>query len=258
MRWSMIATLCLATTAAAQPYPGDLCTDAIPVTLPSVHTGDTTFYGYEPPSALCAAAPTSPNVWFTLHGTGFPVTASMCEGTFFDAMLHIYTGECDDLVCIATVDDACGSLPFIEWQTQAGERYYVVVCGFGQMRGRFTLRFEGTLPDEDCDGDGVADASQIAGDPRLDCFDPSAPAGRMGGPDGRLDACQCPVNWNRDGAITSADISAYLTAWLTSALAGNTDADIDCSGTTNSSDIAAFLTRWLAAITAGDPTSGCP
>lgn len=56
----------------------------------------------------------------------------------------------------------------------------------------------------------------------------------------------CRGDWNTDGAVNSADISAFLTTWLTSISMGTLDADFDASGAVNSADIAAFLSNWLA------------
>lgn len=262
MRWMVAVMLCLLGMAsspvlAQQPRPGDLCTNAIPVAVPTIVTGNTERYRTDLPP-LCGPAAISADIWYTLIGTGFPVTAHTCYDTYFDTILYIFSGDdCDDLTCIAYVDDACGGYSMIQWPTQAGVRYFVMVAGVQLSRGQFALALEGETPHEDCDGDGVDDPTQIAANPALDCFNPAA-VGQTGGPDGRLDACQCPANWNRDDAVNSSDISAFLTSWLLSSTAGNADADIDCSGATNSTDIAAFLTKWLAAMTSGDPADGCP
>lgn len=58
----------------------------------------------------------------------------------------------------------------------------------------------------------------------------------------------CRPDWNADGAVNSADISAFLTSWLASVNGGDCDADFDASGSTNSADISAFLTAWLAGV----------
>ncbi len=50
-----------------------------------------------------------------------------------------------------------------------------------------------------------------------------------------------------DGAITSSDISAFLTLWLADVTGQSPGSgDFDGDGTTNSSDISAFLAAWLA------------
>ena len=58
--------------------------------------------------------------------------------------------------------------------------------------------------------------------------------------------------------MNSTDISAMLTGWIASVNAGNTNADVNCSGTTNSSDISSFLTIWIAQVNGTVPFDGCP
>ncbi len=115
-------------------------------------------------------------------------------------------------------------------------------------------------PGGDCNGNGIDDAAEIAGNAALDCFNPTALANphTTGGPDGALDECQCQANWNRDGSVNSNDISSFLTSWLDAVGGGATNADLNCDGATNSNDISAFLSVWLAAVQNTAPHDGCP
>ncbi len=61
----------------------------------------------------------------------------------------------------------------------------------------------------------------------------------------------CAADWNLDLAANSADISAYLTAWLDGVNTGSLAADINNSGSVNSSDISAYLTLWINTVTNG-------
>ncbi len=61
----------------------------------------------------------------------------------------------------------------------------------------------------------------------------------------------CPPDWNCNGALNSADIAAFLTAWLGSINAGTAEADFDGNGVVNSTDISAFLAAWLEALQDG-------
>lgn len=71
----------------------------------------------------------------------------------------------------------------------------------------------------------------------------------------RLDGCPsaCRGDWDRNGAITSSDISAFLSHWLSEAEnpASGFAADLNRNGMADSSDIAAFLSAWLAAVQGG-------
>lgn len=54
-------------------------------------------------------------------------------------------------------------------------------------------------------------------------------------------------DFNGDGKVDSADISAFLAAWLTAAGGvPNPDVDFNGDGAVTSADISAFLTAWLA------------
>lgn len=83
---------------------------------------------------------------------------------------------------------------------------------------------------EDCDGDELPDALEIAFDPTLDADG-----------DGRLDSCATsPADVNRDGAVDAADLALVLNAWGT----GDPASDIDRSGTVDAADLAAVLSDW--------------
>ena len=93
--------------------------------------------------------------------------------------------------------------------------------------------FDGALP-EDCNGNGVPDACDIAdgtasdanGDGRPDCCD-------------RPNGCTaCVADLNRDGEVSAADIAILLSAW------GTPDADLDGDGDTSAADITILLSAW--------------
>ena len=63
----------------------------------------------------------------------------------------------------------------------------------------------------------------------------------------------CGADWNADGQANSADISAFLAAWLQSVQNNTLLADFSDDGVVNSSDISAFLTAWLSAVGGGCP-----
>lgn len=61
----------------------------------------------------------------------------------------------------------------------------------------------------------------------------------------------CPADWDGDGGVNSADISAYLTAWLGSINDGTLVADVNGDNVVNSIDVSAFLAMWIAAVQDG-------
>ncbi|HYE01778.1 MAG TPA: hypothetical protein VD963_00945 [Phycisphaerales bacterium] len=61
----------------------------------------------------------------------------------------------------------------------------------------------------------------------------------------------CPADFNTDGAVTTSDVSAFLSAWFTDVAGGGSAADFDDSGATTTADISAYLSAWFTAIAAG-------
>ncbi|HYE02024.1 MAG TPA: GC-type dockerin domain-anchored protein [Phycisphaerales bacterium] len=61
----------------------------------------------------------------------------------------------------------------------------------------------------------------------------------------------CPADFNGSGSVTTADISAFLTAWFADISGGTRTADFNNSGVTNTADVSAFLSAWFAAIAQG-------
>ena len=61
----------------------------------------------------------------------------------------------------------------------------------------------------------------------------------------------CEADTTCDGAVNSADISAFLTIWLVSVTDGSLTADFNADGAVNSADISAMLTTWLSEVAGG-------
>lgn len=61
----------------------------------------------------------------------------------------------------------------------------------------------------------------------------------------------CTADWDRQGGVNSADISAFLASWLASVTGGTLEADFNGDLTVNSADISAFLATWLSQLGAG-------
>lgn len=92
----------------------------------------------------CVVPHTSPDVWYTIQGTGETFTADTCfETTDFDTQISIYEGDdCSSLMCIDANDDNCPSpvrASSVSWQTKLFTNYYVVVHGFQNATGTFDL-----------------------------------------------------------------------------------------------------------------------
>lgn len=127
--------------AAYIPVPNDFCTAAIPISCGTPVTGSTV--GATSDSALGSCATGSgvtPNngIWYVLGGASGATTISLC-GSSYDTKLHVYSGSCAALTCIASNDDFCGLQSQVSFTAAAGTTYYVLVNGFGSATGSFTL-----------------------------------------------------------------------------------------------------------------------
>ena len=105
---------------------------------------------------FCLSAVTAPGVWYRVQGIGTTVQASLCDGeegsmqpstlTGFDTRLSVYTGACptgsepSSLVCVDGNDDFCGTQSLVTWFAEAGVDYYVLVHGYQDSVGEFSLR----------------------------------------------------------------------------------------------------------------------
>ena len=110
----------------------------------------------------------------------------------------------------------------------------------------------------DCNGNGQQDHAEIAANPALDCFNPTSvsgpPFGR-GGPDGKLDSCQCAANWDRNGSVNSGDVTAYLASWFAD-LGGTLpagSANVNCDSSTTRA-----TTAFRAVVRRAHHGNGCP
>ncbi|MCK7591764.1 T9SS type A sorting domain-containing protein [Subsaxibacter sp. CAU 1640] len=100
---------------------------------------------------LSACGPTindMPGVWYKVQGTGYSIIASTCEGTNFDTVIAVFSGDCGSISCYANDDDSCdggvGSTlaSEVEFETQLGSTYYIFVTPFSSFTsnpGPFTL-----------------------------------------------------------------------------------------------------------------------
>jgi hypothetical protein len=82
--------------------------------------------------------------WYTIEGTGGPVTIDTA-GSDFDTALAVYTSDGASFTQVECVDDVFEEPDFFSLQarvtvdTTAGVTYYVQVGGFGGAAGRLQL-----------------------------------------------------------------------------------------------------------------------
>ena len=109
------------------------------------------------PACTGISVGTGGGVWYKVIGNGGFLRASTCSAaTSYDTKLHVYTGSCNSLGCVAANDDyfstpyTCASSSLnsiVEWCSNPGQIYYVLVNGFGTATGNFELSLDcGSVP----------------------------------------------------------------------------------------------------------------
>lgn len=135
----------LRATFQSTPPANDDCANAIPLSCGSSVLGTTRNATLDPQAGNCGTSVTTPGVWYTLVGTGGPITLTTCSNdTNYDTKLSVYTGSCASPVCVTGNDDwnACPVSPLhsrVEFNSLAGVTYRVLVHGFGGQTGEFRL-----------------------------------------------------------------------------------------------------------------------
>lgn len=165
--WGAVAML--AGTALAQPA-NDLCQNAAPATCNTVTFGTTIGATTDSGFPNCGLSITSPGVWYSLTGTGGEIAVDTCgSGTNFDTKLHVLKGTCSSSTCVVANDDACPDFRSkVTFLSEAGANYLILVSGFGGATGNFELAIQ-CGPVNDCNGNGIEDADDIANGTSTDC-----------------------------------------------------------------------------------------
>lgn len=153
-------------------------------------------------------------IWYSVTGDGgqFKVTACSMWGEF-ETALAVFCGSCGspDFLRFAVNNTLCGDGDMtgssIEWCTELGVEYLVLVAGAGEQGnyGRIELTFEKPGP---CDIPSVC----------------------------------CRPDVDHGGVVDADDIFQFLDLWFL----GDLRADFDRSGVVNADDIFAFLDAWFA------------
>jgi len=123
------------------PPANDDCAGAISVgSLPASVTGDTTEATSDIPSGGSCGFSSGPykNVWYTVIGTGQPITLSTCNaGTVMsDTKISVFCNDCGDKICVGGDDDSCGSdfgtyKSIFTFCSELGRTYMITVGGYG-------------------------------------------------------------------------------------------------------------------------------
>jgi hypothetical protein len=66
-----------------------------------------------------------------------------------------------------------------------------------------------------------------------------------------LVARRCRADWDRDGALTPADVAVFVSAWVRSLHENRLDGDFDGNGAVQPVDVAVMVSAWTSAINGG-------
>lgn len=125
--------------------PNDNCVDAVMVDCNSSIIGSTVQATSDTYPACGTSFSTARGVWYSFIGSGTATTLTTCNaGTNYDTKLFLFEGACGALSCVAGNDDDF-DCPFsirrstIDFESEEGVLYYVLVTGFGSSNGDFEL-----------------------------------------------------------------------------------------------------------------------
>ncbi len=192
----------------------DECDNALPIACGETLTGTTTNATFDASAPACGGVTiTSPGVWYEFtDNTGLitDYTISLCNGTDFDSKLTVYSGTCGSLVCETANDDACGLQSEVTFQSDGNTTYYILVHGFLNDTGNFSLSVDCTPvpPPNDMIANAI-DVDQI-GFPYTDA------------------AVAMPAATTENGNPVDCDITGANGVWykFTTDVAGSADATI--------------------------------
>jgi len=123
--------------------PGDLCDEAIALSLPAEESGSTAGAGTDYAPVCNGEADTAAGVWYTVVGTGHTLTATTCTpDTGYDTKISVYCAGCGNRSCVTANDDDY-SCPYgttrstVSWCSAPGRLYHILVHGYQEQEGAF-------------------------------------------------------------------------------------------------------------------------
>ncbi len=118
--------------------PNDTCFDAIVLSCGDVDTSNN-ILAEDNDAPTCSGQSTNDGVWYKFIGEGSTVTISTDNvATNYDTRLFLFSGDCDNLVCIDSDDNSgSGETSEIVFIAENGTDYYVYVTGDGSAEGQF-------------------------------------------------------------------------------------------------------------------------
>ncbi len=132
----------VAFTTSDQPLADNaFCSGAAAITCGGSVIGNTDNGIYSPAPWCASADVTAKGLWYGFIGDGSEVTLSTCGQAGYDTKISVFTGGCAGLECVAGNDDGagCGTTSRVTFLTANGSNYFVLVHGYQENTGDFTL-----------------------------------------------------------------------------------------------------------------------
>jgi len=160
------------TTLTDPPAVNALCVGALPINCGGNVNGDTSEGLFSPAPTCGSANITATGLWYSFTGDGQDATLSTCGGSGYDTKISVFTGGCAAPVCVAGNDDGpnCpANTSSLEMQTTPGTEYLVLVHGYGQAQGAFTLSLTCATACTPQENDACTNATVLALQPMSGC-----------------------------------------------------------------------------------------
>lgn len=156
------------TTLDQPPASNAFCATPLALVCGSTVEGDTQL-GLLAQGPVCGPADITANgLWYSFTGTGEEVTISTCDETDFDSKISVFTGTCEELICASGNDDSPGcdfNSSSVTFVSTAGTAYLILVHGYDQDEGLFTISVTCAPPCSAVENDQCANATVLSVQP---------------------------------------------------------------------------------------------
>lgn len=119
------------------------CEGAEPLKVGDTRIGSNTLSSkYEFVETCGTSLPAAPGVWFSVDGTNDNLKVDTCKMSTFDTQISVFTGNCDNLVCVGGNDDfgSCRPKSAVIWYGEMGKSYLIFVYGWANATGDFQIQ----------------------------------------------------------------------------------------------------------------------
>ncbi|MFM7727796.1 MAG: hypothetical protein ACKO7B_13910, partial [Flavobacteriales bacterium] len=126
----------------AQVLPGSTCATALPVECGAVYATNTQGVPNDNATSgasACYGVGNAGQIWYSYTATENGMLMLTTCGSSMDTYIHVYTGTCGSLSCLAQNDDGCGLQSSVTIAVVAGESYLIRAGGWSSNSGFFNL-----------------------------------------------------------------------------------------------------------------------